>query len=114
MVFAALLYHCLISMGNVHSHHHTQADNSEQTHNIYASVSATSLLYHVASSEPSVGASNTASPSSSKSLFDYFWGVANRIENLFGFEAFKRLSIGSYILINLRGIDIIFPFHYFW
>jgi hypothetical protein len=56
---------------------------------------------------------NLPVPSSHNNLGDY-WGMIHQMGGLFDTRYKQYLSFSKNILVNLRKIQFLFPFHYFW
>jgi hypothetical protein len=56
---------------------------------------------------------NLPVPSSHNNLRDY-WGMIHQMGGLFDTRYKQYLSFSKNILVNLRKIQFLFPFHYFW
>ena len=56
---------------------------------------------------------NLPVPSSHNNLGDY-WGNIHQMGGLFDTRYKQYLSFSKNILVNLRKVQFLFPFHYFW
>lgn len=56
---------------------------------------------------------NLPVPTSHNNFGDY-WGMIHRIGGLFNTRYKQYLTFSKTILVNLRKIQFLFPFHYFW
>lgn len=56
---------------------------------------------------------NLPVPSSHNNFVDY-WGMIHQMGGLFDTRYKQYLSFSKNILVNLRKVQFLFPFHYFW
>ena len=56
---------------------------------------------------------NLPVPSSHNNFGDY-WGMIHQMGGLFDTRYKQYLSFSKNILVNLRKVQFLFPFHYFW
>lgn len=89
-------------------------DHSTPSQEQYFSDFATKFYCHTSPSESSVNNYNNFPSLSFKNPFNGLWASAKATEQLYETAFSQYTNTSRNFLIQLRKVDIIFPFHYFW